>query len=122
MIQAVSSSRYPHLPVHVQILTAQVVVLEFDIEPLVDTGFDGGLAVPRDLIPATLAPFGHSDWKLADETLVRIPAYVGIVTIGSLTPIPTLVLALGDDPLLGRRVIDNFKLVFDHGRVLTAKP
>jgi predicted aspartyl protease len=122
MIQAVTSSRYPYLLVHVQILTQQVIVFEFDIEPSVDTGFDGGLTVPRGTILASIPPFGTSNWKLADETEIQTPAYIARVTIGSLPPVTTLVIVLGDDPLLGREVIDNFKLIFDHGRQLTVEP
>ena len=122
MIQAVTSSRYPYLPVHVEIFTQQTIVFEFDIEPMVDTGFDGGLTVPQGVIPASVPPFGTSEWKLADDTEIKLPAYIARVTIGSLQPIATLVIVLGDDPLLGRDVIDNFSLHFDHGHQLTVEP
>ena len=119
MIQAVTSSRYPYLPVHVEIFTQQTKVFAFDIEPMVDTGFDGGLTVPRGIIPDSIQPFGTSDWKLADENEIQTSAYIARVTIGSLTAVATLVIVLGDDPLLGRDVIDHFSLHFDHGRRLT---
>jgi predicted aspartyl protease len=122
MIQAVTSSHYPYLPIHVEIFTQQTMVFEFDIEPMVDTGFDGGLTVPQGLIPSSIAPFGTSEWKLADDTEVKLPAYIARVTIGSLQPIATLVIVLGDDPLLGRDVIDHFSLHFDHGHQLTVEP
>ena len=122
MIQAVTSSRYPYLPVHVEIFTQQTIVFEFDVEPMVDTGFDGGLTVPQGVILASVPPFGTSEWKLADDTEIKLPAYIARVTIGSLQPIATLVIVLGDDPLLGRDVIDNFSLHFDHGRQLTVEP
>lgn len=122
MIQAVTSSRYPYLPVHVEIFTQQTKVFEFDIEPMVDTGFDGGLTVPRGLIPSSIPPFGISEWKLADDTEVKLPAYIARVTIGSLQPVATLVIVLGDDPLLGRDVIDHFSLHFDHGNQIIVEP
>src|SRR6185436_19521997 len=122
MIQSVTSSRYPYLPIHVEIFTQQTKVFEFDIEPMVDTGFDGGLTVPRGLIPSSIPPFGTSDWKLADETEIQASTYVARVTIGSLPPVTTLVIVLGDDPLLGRDVIDHFSLHFDHGRQLIVSP
>jgi clan AA aspartic protease len=119
MIQAVTSSRYPYLPIHIEIFINKTMVFEFDIEPKVDTGFDGGLTVPRGIIPDHIPPFGISEWKLADETEIQTPTYVARVTIGSLPPVVTLVIVLGDEPLLGREVIDNFSLHFDHGRQLT---
>src|SRR5690349_18994737 len=122
MIQAVTSSRYPYLPVHVQIITQGAIAYEFDIEPAVDTGFDGGLTVSSNVIPSHIPAFGHSDWKLADETEIRLPVYSAYVKIGNLTRVPTLVLVLGQDPLLGRHVIDNFRLIFDHGTQLTVEP
>ena len=42
MIQAVTSTNYPYLQVHVQVgPDRRSPDFEFDVEPLVDTGFDG---------------------------------------------------------------------------------
>ena len=122
MIQAVTSSRYPYLSVHVEIFIQKTIVFEFDIEPKVDTGFDGGLTVSRGVIPDSIPPFGTSEWKLADETEIQTPAYIARVTIGSLAPVATLVIVLGDDPLLGRDVIDHFSLHFNHGNQVIVEP
>ncbi len=123
MTQAASSSNFPYLPVHIQIgRSFQTIDFEFDIEPLIDTGFDGGLAVPRDLIPDSVTPIGRSDWRLADETEISTFAYFGYVIIGQLPPVPALVIALAEEALLGRQVTNNFRLIFDHGSQVIVEP
>lgn len=108
-------SHFPYLTVRAEIYTGQTPVFEFEIESLVDTGFDGGLIVPRNLIPDTIAPFGRSRWKLADETEVAAVAYFGYVSVDDLPAVATLIVALGSECLLGRNITNNFLLTFDHG-------
>jgi len=119
VIQAIRSSRFPYIALHFQIGDQRAPAFEFDVEPLVDTGFDGGLAVPQGLIPDTIAPVGRSTWYLADGTAIVVSSYFAYVTIGHLPPVPTAVITLDSDPLLGRHVTDRFRMVFDHGRQLT---
>lgn len=114
MNEHVTSTRFPYLSLHVEIPT-ETRVFEFHIESLVDTGFDGGLTVPKNLIPNTIAPFGQSNWKLADETEIATSAYFGYVSINGLPSVATLIIALGNDCLLGRNITNNFRLTFDHG-------
>ena len=122
MIQAVTSSRFPYLQVHVQIGNQQFPDLEFDVEPLVDTGFDGGLIVPRRMIPATVAPAGESTWYLADGTEITALLYLCYVTIGQFPPVSTAVITLDSHALLGCHVTDRFRVIFDHGRRLLVGP
>jgi hypothetical protein len=72
MTSAVTSSRYPYLPVHVEIFVQQTIVFEFDIEPKVDTGFDGGLTVPKGVIPDSIPPFGTTEWQLGCRQRVSL--------------------------------------------------
>lgn len=55
-------------------------------------------------------------WKLADGSFVETPVYHGIVQVVGLKSVPALITVLGDDYVLGRGVIDRFKVSFDHGR------
>jgi predicted aspartyl protease len=91
-------------------------------DPLVDTGFDGGLAVPSHIIPDTVKPIGRSVWNLADGSQVTTLSYFGYVTIGHLQPAPSVVISLNGDPLLGRHVTDRFRVTFDHGHVVLVDP
>ncbi len=122
MIQAVTSYRFPYLSLHVLIGNRDNPDYEFDVEALVDTGFDGGLAVPPDLIPTTIAPVGHSVWNLADGSQITASAYFCYVSIGHLSAVPTAVITLDGDALLGRHVTDRFRLTFDHGNQVLIEP
>jgi hypothetical protein len=122
VIQAVTSTRFPYLPVRLTLGAQDKPVFETVIEPQVDTGFDGGLAVPRALIPSTVTPDGHTEWQMADGTELRAPAYLCSVYIGHLSPVRTAVIVLDGESLLGRHAIDQFRLIFDHGRTLTVEP
>lgn len=116
MIQGVTSLNFPYLQVHVQIGNQQFPDHELDVEPLVDTGFDGGLAVPRRMVPATVTPAGQSTWHLADGTEITAFSYFCYVTIGHLQPVATAVITLDGGALLGRHVTDKFRVISDHGR------
>ena len=48
--------------------------------------------------------------------------YYGTVQIGDLPPVPANITTVGDEPLLGRGVTDHYRLIFDHGHMLTAEP
>ena len=113
----VESDRYPYLPVS---LSHRGRKTEF--EALLDTGFDGGLAVSESAV----ADGQTAEWSLttflADGSLVDVPAYLGTVQVGSLPPLTTIVIALGDEPILGRAVADQFKITLDHGRRIVVEP
>jgi predicted aspartyl protease len=115
VIQSFSSSNFPYVTVRIQIGGAQAVEQDIDLEPLVDTGFDGGVAVPRNAIDPSITPYTLLPWKLADETEIYTPAYLGYAQIGQLQPVATLIIALGEGSHLGRQVTNQFRLIFDHG-------
>jgi hypothetical protein len=61
--------------------------------------------------------------QTADGQGHQVAAFVGEVTIiGINEPIPARILALGNEFLLGRRVLDRYKVTFDRGqRVVVEK-
>jgi len=122
MNQSASSSHFPYLSIHLKIGAPDEPGFECDIEPLVDTGFDGGVVVPRGLIPESLEPIDYITWTLADGTEVLTPAYFCSVTIGQLEPVFTAVIPLADTTLLGRHVTDSFRVIFDHGQTVIVEP
>jgi hypothetical protein len=107
----VTSQRYPYLEV-----TWRVRHIERDDWAYADTGFEGAFIVPdiyEDL-------FGQEDVlsfvQTADGQGHQVAAFVGEVTIiGINEPIPARILALGNEFLLGRRVLDRYKVTFDRG-------
>jgi len=117
MSQPVVSNRFPYLP----ILMALGQRGE-DLEALLDTGFDGDLAVPPGLIPDGQRPTAYTRWILADGSSVLATTYRGTVRVGPLGPFPALITAIGDEPLVGRGVSDRLRITLDHGQQLIIEP
>jgi predicted aspartyl protease len=115
-VAPVTSERFPYLPIRLSV-DQQVI----DVEALVDTGFNGDLVMPLDLIGG-VTPSSHLYWALADGSPVRAPVYRGAVQLGSLGTFPILVTALGDEPIIGRGLTDRFRVILDHGRRLIVEP
>ncbi len=115
--QRVTSSHFPYLPVHLQIGQRT-----HDIEIFLDTGFDGDIAVPTDLVGEGRPPDGYLPCRLADGSEVLTPLYRGVVRVGALPSFPVVVIVLGDEPLAGRGVSDRFRVVLDHGQRVIVKP
>jgi predicted aspartyl protease len=122
MTLATSGTRFPYLQIHIQIGTPRHIEQEFDLEALVDTGFDGGVTVPSEVVDAAIIPDTILDLGLADGSRLRAPGYLASVRIGRLQPVLTMLVALGDEALLGREVTDHFRVTFDHGREILAEP
>lgn len=64
------SSHFPYLPVKVTV--KQRI---FDVEALLDTGFDGEIILPSGLATNGELPYWYVDCKLANESVVKIPAF-----------------------------------------------
>lgn len=110
--QPITSNIYPFLPIRVDIRGHQRESLA-----LLDTGFTGHLAIPTSLLNGDMGlPDGRVDWELADGSTIDAPLYFGALEIGGLPPVPALITVLGNDYVLGRGVIDRFKVTFDHGQ------
>lgn len=87
-----------------------------DFEALVDTGFDGYVAVPLSVIPADSEPDFLIPWTLADGSEVETPTYLGHVQLGDAPPSPVLVTVLGDEAIVGQAVVRRYRLILDHGQ------
>lgn len=122
MTKSTSSSRFPYLSIKVKIGSEKNIEQELEIEALVDTGFNGGLALPKSSINSSITPDNDMTWQLADETEILTPAYLGSVQIGNLKSVNTTIIALGDEPILGTSVTNHFKLIFDHGAKIIVEP
>jgi predicted aspartyl protease len=113
----VESERFPYLGLHVEVRNRI-----HSVDALIDTGFDGFLAVPPSLLADGQPPDNFQSWSLADGTRVTAPLYLGTVHVGDLGSVPALITALGDEPLVGRGVIDRFRLTLDHGERVVIEP
>jgi hypothetical protein len=74
---------------------------------LLDTGFDGDVAVPPELIGDGQLPDEYRSWSLADASVFVAPVYHGTVQVGSFDPAPADIAGIGDEPHIGRGVSDR---------------
>lgn len=109
----VTSSHFPYLPIKVS------TKKDFELEALLDTGYDGGVIVPPKLISNGEVSGWLVDCKLADNSIVEVPAYIGSVRLGNKKLNNITVLIMGDEPVIGREVIKYFKVILDHGSKIT---
>ena len=116
MNQQITSSRFPYLPIRLQVRQQT-----YEAEALIDTGFDGGIAVPPDLLEGQ-PPDWYQRWTLADGSQVLAPAYLGTAQVGHFQPAPILIIALGDEYLLGLNVVTLFTVILDHGQRVIVEP
>lgn len=87
----VTSAVYPFLAVRIEVRGHWHEALA-----LLDTGFDGELAVPAGLQPVGLGqPDDSVDWALADGSVLTAPLYFGTLEIVGLPPMPAIVTVLG---------------------------
>ena len=112
-----TSSRFPYLP-----FTFQVRQLSYDGEALIDTGFDGGFAVPPSLLQDVGPPDGYELWEPVVGPPILAPAYRASFQIDALGSFPVTVTALGDETLVGLEVIGRFAVTLDHGQRVVVGP
>lgn len=107
----IKSARYPYLQVRFQVRAHVQQVWAY-----LDTGFDGYLAIPGDLSGQLGVGEWLDVWELANGQTVEAPAYLGAIEILSLAiSIPARITCLGNEYILGRAILDRFRVTFDHG-------
>lgn len=103
---------YPYLS-----FTCQIGEYRFGGSGYVDTGFDGGLVIPEDSLQYVGEPVSLSEIELGNGSRTVVPIYYGIVEIGKTKYVAGIICA-GNEYLLGRQVIDNFRICFNRGKRL----
>ena len=90
---------------------------------LLDTGFDGHLAIPETVVPTLPRPLYRRRVRTASGQIVRVAAYLGTVELDDRpSVVDSIIIALGDEYLLGLSVLNRFKVTFDHGRRVIVEP
>ena len=116
--QVISSSPYPYVPIRVQIRDWEGETLA-----LLDTGYDGELIVPVDILNHLDVPDEHTNVQVADNRIVDAPVYLGVLEIVGLDYIADVyVTALADEYILGRGILDSYRVTFDHGERVIIEP
>jgi predicted aspartyl protease len=114
--QRLISSRFPYLPI---VLHVRQQTIRFDA--LIDTGFEGFIIVPHDTLSGEPADAAIPH-RLADGSSFLCDAYVGTVDLAALGQFPAVVMALGNEWLIGRHITDQLRLILDHGQQVIAEP
>jgi predicted aspartyl protease len=117
MNERLESSRFPYLPLQVDLRGRR-----YAVEALVDTGFNGDVSLPFALVGNGAPADYEARARLADGSRVAVPAYVAEVRLGPYGPFPVAVLVLGDEPSVGLRVTNRFRLILDHGERVIVEP
>ena len=107
------SAHFPYLPIQLRVRRAIQ-----DVEALLDTGFDGDVAFPAELIMNGDPPDGHQRWRLADGSTVRAPCYLGRMRVGSVEIAPIVVTAMGDEAMVATGILTEFTVILDHAQRL----
>ncbi len=117
--QEIVSTNYPYLPVGVDTRGQR-----YEDSALVDTGYTGSLVVPVTWLEYGIGlPDGRSSIELADGSIVPgAPVYLGTLEISGLFSAPVRMTVMGEECILGRRVLDRFEITLDHGRRLVVRP
>lgn len=85
----------------------------------VDTGFDGYLIIPATQTSLLGPPQFSAPWELGDGSVVQAQEYRGDILVSGLAvTIPARITLLGEEYLVGRRVVDHLRMTFDHGQRL----
>ncbi len=117
----VVSTDYPYLPIRVEVRGQSEEVLA-----LLDTGYTGSVIIPVTLQGRDRG-LGPSDGRFAvevgDGRTVFAPVYVGSVGITGFTAVyEVAVTLLGDEYILGRRILDRYEITLDHGHRVIVRP
>ena len=117
--QPIINERYPYLDLLVKIRDWQD-----EASALIDTGFTANLVVPEDRWSEKLGQaHGRVNLMVADGNIVRAPVYIGDIEILGMPAITGLrITFMGNTYILGRGLIDRFKLTLDHGQRVILEP
>ncbi|MBT9158840.1 MAG: hypothetical protein AAGB97_01125 [Dehalococcoidia bacterium] len=108
----VVSQDYPYLKVRIILRSYQS-----ESRAYIDTGFDGYLIIPVRLAEQVGKPDYISRWEFGDGSLTEGQDYVGNVEIVGLPDnIEARITAIGNEFIIGRAIIDRYRLILDHGK------
>lgn len=111
------SDRFPYIP-----LTVMVRGRRASGEALLDTGFNGDLILPTAAVASTARPDGFLSWRMVDGTPIQTPIYRGTVQISTLATLDVVIAIVGDEPIIGRSLLDRFTIILDHGQRVIVEP
>ena len=115
-VERIESERYPYVPISVRVGEQTQA-----FEALVDTGLEGDTVVPEATVFAE-SPNEYRRWTFVDGSVVEAPVYYGVVQVGTFEPVPARIARLGEETVIGRGIIDQYWVIFDHGERVIVEP
>ena len=94
---------------------------------LLDTGFSDQLAVPTSALEDEPALVGDPDtWvnvRVADGRSIAVPLFDGTIELPNLSTVEgASIMVMGDQYIVGRGILDLYKVTLDHGQRLIIEP
>jgi len=114
----VVSNDYPYLPLRVEVQRQSE-----DNLALLDTGYTESLIIPASWRQRLGTPDGRTALEVGDGRIVHAPVYLGIIEIVGFPPIyGVAVTLLANEYIIGRRLLDRFEIILDHGQRVIVRP
>lgn len=106
------SNQYPYSPIRMELRGHEI-----NAPTLLEMGFDGDIAIPDTWLGRDMGfPEATVPCQMADGRVVHVPVYFSRCHIGeSLGLSDVLVTILGHEPMVGRGIIDRYKVTLDNG-------
>ena len=106
---------FPSLP-----LTVRVRGETYAGPALLDTGFEGDIIVPADLVGGF--PGRTQDLVLADGSATEAPFLSGFAQFADFDNVPANVLFFGNEFVIGMGILSRYEVILDHGRRVIVNP
>ena len=119
MAEATFSERVPTLRV---VLEIPEIGYRRQLEAFVDTASRRVWRLPRKLLPSDATALAGAPIRLAVGDLRYMPAYLGVVQIGSTRIEFVSVFELGNEPIIGLNIITRFRITTDHAQSISFEP
>lgn len=122
-------SKYPpYLEVNLSLKLGETPTVAEKMTAMFDSGFSAEVSVPAAMVGNGRAPKAKAfaDVTLADGSMASCSIYQGLIGLPELDDAGYYrrvdVFVMGDEVLVGRGLMDHFKVTLDHGRKLIVEP
>ncbi len=105
-----AESSAPRVQIQIKIGT-----LRADVMALADTGYSGGVVIPEIERDKLDTRDGFTNLRLANEDRIPVELFQAIVDLKNRQLVVRAVV-IGREFIIGREVLDHYRVCFDHGK------